>query len=66
MESPLILAYSRVFRRIDPEQFGECFRTWTREAYEQTDGEVIAVDGKTLCGSGDAATGQDPRHLVEA
>lgn len=57
---------SRVFRRIDPEQFEECFRTWTREAYEQTDGEVIAIDGKTLCGSGDAATGQKPRHLVEA
>jgi predicted transposase YbfD/YdcC len=57
---------SRVFRRIDPEQFEECFRTWTREAYEQTDGEVIAIDGKTLCGSADPATGQDPRHLVEA
>jgi predicted transposase YbfD/YdcC len=57
---------SRVFRRIDPEQFEECFRTWTREAYEQTEGEVVAIDGKTLCGSRDAATGQDPRHLVEA
>jgi predicted transposase YbfD/YdcC len=57
---------SRVFRRIDPEQFEECFRTWTREACEQTDGEVIAIDGKTLCGSGDVANGQDPRHLVEA
>lgn len=57
---------SRVFRRIDPEQFEECFRTWTREAYEQTDGEVIAIDGKTLCGSGDPATGKKPRHLVEA
>ncbi len=57
---------SRVFRRIDPAQFEECFRTWTREAYKQTDGEVVAIDGKTLCGSGDAATGQEPRHLVEA
>lgn len=57
---------SRVFRRIDPEQFEECFRTWTRKAYEQTDGEVIAIDGKTLCGSGDPATGKKPRHLVEA
>ena len=66
MESPLPFALSRVFGRIDPEQFEECFRTWTREAYEQTDGEVAQVDGKTLCGSGDAATGQEPRHLVEA
>jgi predicted transposase YbfD/YdcC len=66
MESPLTFAYSRVFGRIDPEQFEECFRTPAREAYEQTDGEVAHVGGKTLCGSGDAATGQDPRHLVEA
>jgi hypothetical protein len=66
MESPLPFALSRVFGRIDPEQLEECFRTWTREAYEQTDGEVAQVDGKTLCGSGDAATGQEPRHLVEA
>lgn len=57
---------SRVFRRIDPEQFEECFRTWTREAYEQIDGEVVAIDGKTLCGSGDPAAGKKPRHLVEA
>ena len=41
MESPLPFALSRVFGRIDPEQFEECFRTWTREAYEQTDGEVV-------------------------
>lgn len=27
---------------------------------------MIAIDGKTLCGSGNQATGKDPRHLVEA
>jgi hypothetical protein len=26
---------------------------------------VVAVDGKTLRGSGDRAAGKDPRHLVE-
>ena len=27
---------------------------------------MVAIDGKTLCGSGDRATGKEPRHLVEA
>mgnify|MGYP006427625167 FL=1 len=57
---------SGVFGRIDPEQFEKCFRTWIRSARKQTDGEVVAVDGKTLCGSGDQATEKDPLHLVEA
>ena len=65
-EFPLPFALSRVFGRIDPEQFEKCFRTWIRSARKQTDGEVIAVDGKTLCGSGDQATEKDPLHLVEA
>ena len=56
---------SRVFGRIDPEQFEKCFRTWIRSARKQTDGEVVAVDGKTLCGSGDRATGKDPLHLKD-
>ena len=57
---------SGVFGRIDPEQFEECFRTWIRSARNQTDGEVVAIDGKTLCGSRDRATEKNPLHLVEA
>lgn len=57
---------SGVFGRIDPEQFEDCFRRWVQGIRRKTDGEVIAIDGKTLCGSGDRATGKGPRHLVEA
>lgn len=39
---------------------------WTRRAAEQTEGEVVALDGKTLQGSYDCASGQAPLHLVEA
>jgi len=33
---------------------------------EKTDGEVVAIDGKTACGSGDRASGTEQLHLVEA
>lgn len=57
---------SGVFGRIDPAQFEACFRSWVQGIRRKTDGEVVALDGKTLCGSGDRATGKEPRHLVEA
>ncbi|MFB6271952.1 MAG: ISAs1 family transposase [Salinibacter sp.] len=57
---------SGVFGRIDPVQFEDCFRRWVQGIRRKTDGEVVAIDGKTLCGSGDRATGKEPRHLVEA
>lgn len=56
---------SGVFGRIDPERFEDCFRRWIRGIQEQIEEEVVAVDGKTLRGSGDRAAGKDPRHLVE-
>ena len=57
---------SGVFGRIDPVQFEDCFRRWVQGIRGEADGEVVAIDGKTLCGSGDRATGKEPRHLVEA
>lgn len=57
---------SSVFGRIDSEQFEECFQAWVRSAREQTDREVVAVDGKTLRGSADPSAGEGPLHLVEA
>lgn len=56
----------RVFGQIDPSAFERCFRAWTRRAEEETDGEVVALDGKTACGSGDRASGTEQLHLVEA
>lgn len=57
---------SDVFGRIDPKQFETCFRRWIQGVSESLDGEVVAVDGKTLCGSADRAAGQGPLHLVGA
>lgn len=56
----------RVFGQIKPTDFERCFRAWTRRVQEKTDGEVVAIDGKTACGSGDRASGTEQLHLVEA
>jgi predicted transposase YbfD/YdcC len=57
---------TRVFGQIEPSEFERCFRAWTRRVEKKTDGQVVAVDGKTLRGSRDRASGEGPLHLVEA
>ena len=55
----------RVFARIDPKQFEKCFLNWVRGVTEKITG-VIAIDGKTLRRSHDAANGKKALHLVSA
>jgi predicted transposase YbfD/YdcC len=57
--------FGRVFARIDPQQFEECFLTWVRGVTEKLTG-VIAIDGKTLRRSHDAANGKKALHMVSA
>ena len=56
----------RVFARLDASGFEEGFRDWVQEAFERTDGQVVAVDGKCLRGSHDRGRGLGPLHLVSA
>ena len=58
--------FGNVFARIDPEEFERCFLGWVRSACEATDGEVVAVDGKTLRRSYDSASDKAALHMVEA
>ncbi len=55
-----------VFARIPPEDFRSCFMAWVEGVREKSDGEVIAVDGKTSRGSKDRKQGKSPLHLVSA
>jgi predicted transposase YbfD/YdcC len=55
----------RVFARIDPKQFEECFLNWVRGVTEKITG-VMASDGKTLRRSHDVANGKKALHLVSA
>ena len=59
-------ADGRVFSLLDPAAFGACFLRWSAAVHEATQGEVIALDGKTLRHSFDAATGRSALHLVSA
>jgi predicted transposase YbfD/YdcC len=56
----------RVFRHLDAEQFQERFIQWIASVQQLTEGEVIAVDGKQLRRSHDAAAGKAAIHMVSA
>ena len=58
--------FRRLFARLDPEQFGRCFLNFAHSLHTYTKGEVIALDGKAVRHSFDAATGQTALHLVSA
>lgn len=56
----------RVFRHLDPERFQACFMNWMASIQSLTAGEIIAVDGKQLRRSQDAAAGKAAIHMVSA
>lgn len=56
--------FERVFDRIDPKAFLQCFQSWVAAIAEKLDIKHIAIDGKTLRGSGSSKLG--PLHLVSA
>jgi predicted transposase YbfD/YdcC len=58
--------FRRVISLIDPQSFADCFMAWTRAIHVATKGEVIALDGKTLCHTFDTVTGQGALHVVSA
>ena len=57
--------FSRLVRLLDPGAFGECFSQFMREFSQQTAG-VVAIDGKTLRRSFDAAIAKSALHMVSA
>ena len=56
---------SRVFSKLNPEEFEKCFFTWVGSLTEHVSG-VVAIDGKTLRRSHDRANGKKALHLVSA
>ncbi len=55
--------FARVFTRLDPEQFQPFFLTWVKSISNVTQGEVIAIDGKTLRHSYDRSQSQKAIHM---
>jgi predicted transposase YbfD/YdcC len=58
--------FSRVFARLDPTQFEQRFVAWMAAVSKITQGQVIAIDGKTLRQSYDTWAGQSAIQMVSA
>ena len=58
--------FSRVFARIEPKQFQECFVSWVNSITQKLELEVIAIDGKTMKQYYDRNQSQKPLHIVSA
>ena len=50
--------FGKVFSAPDAEQFAECFTEWIRTISEITEGEIVAIDGKTVRRSHGNRTGR--------
>ena len=57
--------FGRVFAMLDPAELMACIQQWLEDLGREI-GKHIAIDGKTLRGSGDKAAQRNPLHLVSA
>ena len=58
--------FARVFARLNPEQLQESFLSWVRAISRVSEGEVIAIDGKTVRRSYDKGQKKGAIHMVNA
>ncbi|MDZ4876612.1 MAG: ISAs1 family transposase ISAsp2 [Chroococcidiopsis cubana SAG 39.79] len=58
--------FSRVFSRLDPEQFQNCFLNWVKSISKVVAREVVAIDGKTLRHSYERGGDKKAIHMVSA
>jgi predicted transposase YbfD/YdcC len=57
--------YRRVFTCLDSKLVEKCFMAWVRDIKKKVDHEIIAIDGKSIRGTFNAATGKCI-HVVSA
>ncbi|MBW4678317.1 MAG: ISAs1 family transposase [Desmonostoc geniculatum HA4340-LM1] len=58
--------FARVFAQLNPQQFQECFLNWIKSIQIRMDSEIVAIDGKTLCGSHDKSSDKSAIQMVSA
>jgi predicted transposase YbfD/YdcC len=56
---------NRVFSAIDSSEFESCFIEWVNSISHISKGQVIAIDGKTVCGAKSKGM-KSPVHMVSA
>ena len=58
--------FGRVFALLNAEKFEACFREWVQAVEELSEGQIVAIDGKTLRRSHDRANGKAALHMLSA
>jgi predicted transposase YbfD/YdcC len=58
--------FGRVFSLINPVEFEKSFLEWMKLLYQVTEGEIVAIDGKSIKGTYDKKLGKVAVHLVSA
>jgi predicted transposase YbfD/YdcC/predicted DNA-binding protein (UPF0251 family) len=58
--------FNAVLGAIKPAEFEACLLSWITTLHEITAGQIVAIDGKTLRRSFDAAHGKSAIHMVSA
>ncbi len=58
--------FRRVFMLIDKDESENRFIRWITTVETVTEGQVVAIDGKTDRGTRDKASGKPPIHIVSA
>jgi predicted transposase YbfD/YdcC len=57
--------YRRVFTSLDSKLIEQCFMAWVRDIKKKIDGEIVAIDGKSIKGTFNAASGKCV-HVISA
>jgi len=58
--------FGRVFARLDPQRFRQCFLSWPQAVAQLTQGALVSLEGKTVKASFDRATASSPLHMLSA
>jgi len=56
----------KLFARLSAKEFSNCFTNWVNSISDLAEGEVIAIDGKTIRNSNDDTSSKSAIHLVSA
>lgn len=57
--------FNRVFSSLDPQELEGCFLEWIKSVAQITKGEIVSIDGKSICGSREKGS-KSIVHMVSA
>ncbi len=58
--------FNAIFAAIKPAEFARCLLSWITALHDIGDGQIVAIDGKTLRRSFDKASSKSAIHMVSA